>query len=118
MGDPKLYFEPAFDPEEALAIVGGDKELFGELAEAFRGSYPGELSLILDAIRLRDAEALRIASHRFKGTLGALAAGPACETANRLEQLGARCELNDAETAYELIEAQVHALDAALAGWI
>ncbi len=117
MDDPRLDAEPAFNPEEALAIVGGDKSLFVELAEAFRANYPRELSSIRDAISRRDAEALRRSSHHFKGTLGTLAAGPACQTAALLEEFGSCRYLGDAETTYARMEEEVRALDAALSDW-
>jgi HPt (histidine-containing phosphotransfer) domain-containing protein len=117
MDDPKFNAEPVFDPDEALAIVGGDKTLFIELTEAFRENYPRELGSIRDAIWLRDADALKRASHHFKSTLGAVAAGPACQTVALLEEIALRSSMDEAEAAYTRIEQQVRALDAALSNW-
>lgn len=108
---------PVFDPDEALAIVDGDRDLFRELVEVFRQNYEAELSTIRDAIRLSDSEALRTASHQFKGTLSALAAGPAREAAVRLEVMGRQADLGEAGATYAEMERQVRALDAALSGW-
>jgi HPt (histidine-containing phosphotransfer) domain-containing protein len=106
-----------FDSDEALAIVDGDWDLFRELVTVFRQTYPAEMSLIRDAIRLRDAAALQAASHQFKGTLSALAAGPARATAVRLEDIGRKADLAQAADIYAEMEQQVRALDAALSGW-
>jgi len=114
----KLSFNPAFDPDEALAIVEGDRDLFLELVIVFRENYPTELSSIRDAIRLRDAEALRRASHHFKGTLSALAAGPASDAALRLEDIGRNADLTKAAAMYAEMEQHVQALDAAISDWV
>ena len=90
MDDPRSSIGAAFDPDEALAIVGGDKDLFLELLQTFRQNYAGELSSIRYAIGHRDPDALRHASHHFKGTLSALAAGPARHTVALLEEAGSR----------------------------
>ena len=114
----KPNFQAAFDPEEALSIVEGDRELFLELVKVFRGSYPTELSWILDAIQRRDPEALRRASHHLKGTLSALAAGPARAAALRLEDCGRTTDLTPAAGLYVEMEQQVAALEAALTEWM
>jgi HPt (histidine-containing phosphotransfer) domain-containing protein len=107
----------AFDAAEALSIVDGDRELFQELVEMFRESYPAELSAIGEAIGSRDADALRRASHHLKGTLGTLAAGPARKAAMQLESLGSHADLDPAPAVYLEMERQLRALDRALSAW-
>ena len=114
----RLTLNPAFDPDEALAIVEGDRDLFLELVIVFRENYPTELSSIRDAIHQRDSEALRRASHHFKGTLSALAAGPACDAVARLEDIGRNADLTQAAALYAEMERHVQALDAALSDWV
>jgi hypothetical protein len=114
----KLTLNPSFDPDEALAIVEGDRDLFVELVNVFRENYPTELSWIRDAILLCDSEALLRASHHFKGTLSALAAGPACDATVRLENMGRNADLTNAGAAYTEMEQHVRALDAALSEWV
>jgi len=108
---------PFFDLDEALSIVDGDQSLFWELVDIFRQNYPAELSSIREAIRQHDPEALRSASHQFKGTLSALAAGPAREAVLRLEAIGRNADLERADEGFVEMERQVRALDAALKGW-
>jgi two-component system, sensor histidine kinase and response regulator len=117
MDNMEINGSSPFDPDEALSIVGGDKQLFLELVNIFRENYPSELSSIQEAVRLADAEALRRASHHLKGTLSALAAGPARAAAVRLEDIGRTADLSRAAATYAEIERQVQALDAALANW-
>lgn len=114
----KLTLNPSFDPDEALSIVEGDKDLFVELVHVFRENYPAELSSIREAIGLRDSEALWRASHHFKGTLSALAAGPAFDAAVRLENIGRHADLTDAAATYIEMEQNVQTLDAALSDWV
>jgi HPt (histidine-containing phosphotransfer) domain-containing protein len=114
----KLTLNPSFDPDEALSIVEGDRDLFLELVNLFRENYPSELSSIRDAIGLRDSEALWRASHHFKGTLSALAAGPAGDAAARLEGIGRNEDLTKAAATYTEMEQHVEALDAALSDWV
>jgi len=108
---------PAFDPAEALSIVDGDRGLFQELVNMFRDNYPAELSALRDAIGRRDSDALRRVSHHLKGTLGALAAGPARHAALRLENLGSRADFDPAPAVYLEMEQQLRALDEALSAW-
>src|ERR1035438_1347188 len=98
--DDKNSMTPVFDPAEALSIVDGDKDLFQELVNMFRDSYPAELSALRDAIGRRDSDALRRVSHHLKGTLGALAAGPARHVALRLEDLGSSADFDPAPAVY------------------
>jgi HPt (histidine-containing phosphotransfer) domain-containing protein len=114
----KLTLNPSFDPDEALSIVEGDRDLFLELVNLFRENYPTELSSIRAAIGLRDSEALWRASHHFKGTLSALAAGPAGDAAARLEYIGRNEDLTNAAATCTEMEQHVQALDAALSDWV
>jgi HPt (histidine-containing phosphotransfer) domain-containing protein len=115
--DDKNSMTPVFDPAEALSIVDGDKDLFQELVNMFRDSYPAELSALRDAIGRRDSDALRRVSHHLKGTLGALAAGPARHAALRLEDLGSSADFDPAPAVYVEMEQQLRALDEALSAW-
>jgi HPt (histidine-containing phosphotransfer) domain-containing protein len=117
MDDLRAAVDAAFDPAEALAVVGGDKELFLRLVARFRENRAGELASIRHAIRHRNREALRRAAQRFQGTLGALAAGPARRTAALLEEAGRRGDFASAETMYAEMEQQLRRLEAALMNW-
>jgi len=99
-----------FDPEEALAIVDGDRNLFSELVALFRQNYPSELSSIRDAIRLQDWATLETASHQLKGSLSAVAAGDAQESARRLETIGREADHAGAGEVFARMEQQVQAL--------
>jgi two-component system, sensor histidine kinase and response regulator len=103
-----------FDLAEALLIVDGDRKLFREIAQTFVESCPEELSSIRDAIARQDPARLRVASHHLKGSLSALAAREALETAKRLEQMGRNADLTGALAAYDGLERQTQALAQAL----
>jgi HPt (histidine-containing phosphotransfer) domain-containing protein len=105
-----------FDLDEALLIVDGDRELFQEIAQTYIDNYRTELATIQKAIDLPDPAELRAASHHFKGSLSALAAGPALEAVMRLEDMGRRADLGTAATVYASLSQQAQALAAALGG--
>jgi HPt (histidine-containing phosphotransfer) domain-containing protein len=105
-----------FDLDEALLIVDGDRELFQEIAQTYIESYRAELATIQKAIDLPDPAGLRAASHHFKGSLSALAAGPALEAVMRLEDMGRRADFGSAAAVYASLSQQAQALAAALGG--
>jgi HPt (histidine-containing phosphotransfer) domain-containing protein len=76
-----------FDWEFALGVVDGDRELLRELIEAFLEECPRYMLDIDSAIKRNDPETLRRAAHTVKGGMRHFGAGPAIETAERLEQL-------------------------------
>jgi PAS domain S-box-containing protein len=80
--------EGVLDRQEALARVGGDVDLLGELAELLLDSCDGQLSQLRAAADRGDVETLRRVSHGLKGAVATLGAHPAAEAALRLEMLG------------------------------
>ena len=77
-----------FDRTGALVYTGGDVSLLRELARLFLDHAPSLLEQIREAVRRRDAEALRRAAHQLRGTTGCFCAGGVLEAARRLEQRG------------------------------
>jgi HPt (histidine-containing phosphotransfer) domain-containing protein len=106
--------DPVFDLTEALAIVDGDHELFQEIAQTFVESCPAELSAIREALERADAVGVRAAAHHLKGSLSALAARPAAESARQLELMGRSADLTGADALYEGLHRQTLALAAEL----
>jgi two-component system, sensor histidine kinase and response regulator len=77
-----------FDPTAALAYVGGDRELLGELLTIFVEDAPMRMAEIRQAIARGEAAALRHSAHSLKGALKVLGASAAAGQALRLELLG------------------------------
>jgi HPt (histidine-containing phosphotransfer) domain-containing protein len=75
------------------------------------------LAAIGKAIRQRDARGLQMAAHALKGSVGNFDARRAFESARRLEEMGRRGELAEAEAAYRALSREIALVEKALAGW-
>lgn len=87
----------SIDVETALDRLGGDGELFKELARIFVEGCPAAIDEIRDGLEKRDAAALERASHTLKGSsvqLGAVALG---RTAAEIEMCARSGNLTDVE---------------------
>ena len=94
-----------FDPAAALAYVGGDHELLGELLQIFVEDGPAHLKEVQQAIAHGESADLMRAAHGLKGALQALGATRAAELAQQLESLGRAGHLIGAdETASALAD--------------
>jgi HPt (histidine-containing phosphotransfer) domain-containing protein len=107
-----------FDESEALARVGGDRELLRELVGSFLQECPRWLEEVRAAVGRRDPARLRRAAHTLKGALGTLGAAVAFEAAQALETMGRDGDLSGAEEACSVLEEAVRRLDAALPAWV
>ena len=70
-----------------LNRVGGDPELLSEIVRLFREDASRILSEIEEALDRADSVALERAAHRFKGSLGVLAARRAGDAVLVLERI-------------------------------
>jgi CheY-like chemotaxis protein/HPt (histidine-containing phosphotransfer) domain-containing protein len=104
----------AFNMQEALARVDGDKELLGEMAALFLEEYPRFMAQIQEAINKRDSSSLSYAAHTLKGSVGNFAAGDVFEAAFTLERIGRQGDLTQAVDAYEHLEVALAQLTPAL----
>jgi HPt (histidine-containing phosphotransfer) domain-containing protein len=90
---------PAYDPAAALKSTGGDPELFEEIARLFLDDEPRLSEQIRDAIRRRDAQALRRAAHTLGGAAVHFVAPAITEATRHLEVLGKSDDFTGAEAA-------------------
>jgi PAS domain S-box-containing protein len=91
----------------ALAAVDGDPKLLAEVVETFGKESPRLLAAIEQAIATKNAELLRRAAHRLKGTVGYLGATRAVQMARVLEAAGRENRLAGAETAVESLKQEL-----------
>ncbi len=84
------------DWESALAAVGGDRELLGEVVDAMVQECPERLNDIDKAIAQNDAASLRRAAHTIKGVLRMFGDTPAGDLAAKME---AAAKEGDCESA-------------------
>jgi two-component system, sensor histidine kinase and response regulator len=96
--------------EGALARVGGDRDLLGELMGIFEVESPKLLAMIRAAIERGDAAALELNAHGLKGAAGNFSAGPAADRARELEMMGRNKKLEGAADKLVLLEAEIKRL--------
>jgi PAS domain S-box-containing protein len=108
--------EPAFDMEEMMERVEGDRSLLMALAEIFRGEIPGALAEIRRCATGLDSGGLERAAHGFKGACGNFGAGGAVRAAQVLELMGHRGSFVDVDARVADLERETHTLEAALLG--
>jgi CheY-like chemotaxis protein len=117
-GAPQDTEKEVFDPESALAIVGGDIELLKEVAGIFLSNLPNAVAQIEGAVSARDAPALERAAHFLKGAAGSISARTCFELAYEMELMGAESGLDRAEDALAELRRAVHALEPRLKGFV
>ncbi len=76
------------DESEALARVGGDRDLLKSLTEVFFDSYPAQLTQMREAVEGNEAPKVYRLAHTLVGAIGIFGAPSALEAALRLEAMG------------------------------
>ncbi|MFA6920566.1 MAG: PAS domain S-box protein [Gallionella sp.] len=88
----------AADFDQAMQIMDGDRELFGEIAALFLTDAPPHMQLIRDGLAHGDADVVRRNAHTLKGMAGIFAAERTLQAALRVEQLAGQSDCPDAVT--------------------
>ena len=102
------------DFDSAITRVGGDMDLFREIAEVFLDDCPNQLARIESAIEKGDAEALRSSAHSLKGAVSNFGADAARESALQLEEIGKEGRLEGAAVVHDELVKKVEQLVTAL----
>jgi signal transduction histidine kinase/DNA-binding response OmpR family regulator/HPt (histidine-containing phosphotransfer) domain-containing protein len=97
----------AVDRATALKRLGGDEELYSELATLFLEEGPRMIGEIRTALDAGDAVEVHRAAHGLKGAAGYLGGQRTAEAAHRLELIGGSRDLSAAPPAFRLLEAEV-----------
>lgn len=92
----------------ALSRVGGDEELYQEIASIYLEEYPTLVAEIETAIQAGDASGLLNSAHTLKGSASAVGGEIAAHFALQLESMGRTSSL---EGASEALGALQQALD-------
>jgi HPt (histidine-containing phosphotransfer) domain-containing protein len=95
------------DCAAALELVGGDREVMRDLLRLVEQSCTECLAAIHAASAKADAEMLRQAAHRLKGSLVSVAAGPAGAATARVEDIARQGDLTAAPAAIAALEQEV-----------
>jgi PAS domain S-box-containing protein len=102
------------DPAVALARVGGDQKLLGDLVRLFNRECPAWLADLRAAVAAGDADTVLRTAHSVKGSVGTFGARPAFDAAQRLEKMGREGDLSGAAAACDELEALLRRLLPAL----
>lgn len=105
---------PVIDKKALLDTVEGDVEFLVELVQLFLDSYPGQLTVIRDAIARKDSQALVKAAHSVKGTVANLRALSAFDAAMKLEMIAQKGDMAHAKEASIALEGEIERFKQAL----
>lgn len=106
--------EVVFDRTEALARVGGDLELLGEIAGLFLNEYPRQVSTLAQAVESGDSACVEKTAHSLKGSAATFGARSAVESALALERAGRARDLSSAPRLLANLQSSLAALRAEL----
>ncbi|HEY3216094.1 MAG TPA: response regulator [Candidatus Eisenbacteria bacterium] len=93
-----------------LETLDRDLSAVRTMIEIFRGNLDEQLGEIAKAVADCDAQALRDAAHKFKGSLFSVAAKPAAAAALRLETMGRTGDMRNLEEALAELERELERL--------
>jgi len=102
------------DIDTVLNNLGGDKELFVELATIFSEESFDQIKQIRDNIASGDLKAAAMVSHTLKGAVGNFAAKPAYYAAAQVEKMSREGQLGEMPDALDALEREVNRLHSAL----
>jgi two-component system, sensor histidine kinase and response regulator len=102
------------DWQQALESLDGNRQLLGELIDIFREECPKLRAEIASAIATGDVTGLRRSAHTLKGALSHLAAGPARQLAQQVEDLAHSQNLQAASSLWPQLQAELDQLTPAL----
>ena len=108
--------EPAFDADDVLARVEGNRALLAELVDIFRAESPRMLAELRRCLGGGDARGVQAAAHALKGCVGNLGGRAASDAAHALEQMGRESDLRDAGPRLATLEREVERLGDGLVG--
>ncbi|MGA7493726.1 MAG: PAS domain S-box protein [Syntrophobacteraceae bacterium] len=106
--------EEVFELSKALEIAGGDTAFLKEIAELFLENLPGYVARIRDAISREDAVALEGAAHNLKGAVGNFGAKRAYDAAYRLEAIGKKNVMAEADRLMKKLMEELSSLENAI----
>jgi signal transduction histidine kinase/DNA-binding response OmpR family regulator/HAMP domain-containing protein len=99
------------DREALNGLADDDPGMILRIVELFTADSQRMLAELRDAIACQDGGAVERAAHRLKNSLGTLAARPAAEVAQRLEDQGRDGRLTEAEHTFSTLEREMVSLE-------
>jgi len=107
---------PLFDYQGSLARMGGDEQLFGEMAGFLFADAPRWLGELRKGLERQDLPLVQRSAHTIKGLAGNFGAAPTVAAAARVEKLAREDrDLTAAGQALPALEKALEELQSALA---
>ena len=107
-----------FQPEAALATVGGDRSLLEELIHAYLEEAPQNLAALEDTLRQGDAPAFRRAAHTIKASMRYFCFQRGFDLAYDLEKMGIAGDLERASEGVANLKALMEQLPPILLNYL
>jgi HPt (histidine-containing phosphotransfer) domain-containing protein len=105
---------PVLDLEGALARLGGDKDLFADMAGFYLDDAPKLLAELQTALLEKNAAAVRMKAHALKGLVAGCGGERVREVAQAVEDAGNAGDLCGAETLLSTLQSELSSLTDAL----
>jgi PAS domain S-box-containing protein len=106
----------AFDPQDALARVEGDRELLAELVDIYRVETPRMLADLRRCLAAGDVGGVEKAAHALRGCVAILGGRAAAEAALAVERMGSEAVRSGDGGQLAELEIELDRLGAGLAG--
>lgn len=106
--------EQVINYAEALSRLGGDRELFRDMARFFRDDAPGLMQNIESGIKQNDPPSVTIAAHTLKNMAATCGGELAAKIAGKVESSGRRGDLGQAAQLLDELHSSVDAFNKAL----
>jgi len=106
--------DPVLDLDSALARLGGDRALFGELATHMQEDSPSLMHELCAAVESNDATALRMKAHALKGLVAGCGGVRTAKAAQSLEDAGATNDLTRVRELTDELKRELSELQAAV----
>jgi CheY-like chemotaxis protein len=100
--------------EANLQLLGGDEELFIEIANLFLDGHQEMLTTIEEAVRIGDGPALQRAAHNLKGAAANFGAQGVVEVLLELEEIGGGGVFDRSHEVYVRLEREMKGLTVSL----
>ena len=110
--------EAVVDYQTALARLGGNEQLFRDLATFFQDDAAGILSELAQAIDGGDAARVERSAHSLRGLAANFGAPAAVQAAVDLQASASRGDLSQAQSLYELLAREIDKLLAELSPFV
>jgi signal transduction histidine kinase/HPt (histidine-containing phosphotransfer) domain-containing protein len=110
----EAFAENVFDLSKVMNVVGGDTELFEEVANLFLEDAADKIANLREGVVRGDASSVAKAAHTLKGSTGYFGAKRAFDAVHRLELIGKNGTWTEAEKAQLELEKEFKVLEKAM----